>query len=144
MELEEDGKHGSVPHVNGCHLPLIISLATTLYNQIIEAKRLYLQKRDHFRGLSELFATKVPKWNKLDRNSRVTSRNKEVQCVYRFNQKKGNHLQPVEFIIGLMVIQFPPKWRCINFCSVVKLLAPLRRLRLVPVQRQQLPFSMRL
>ncbi|KAG5635469.1 hypothetical protein H0H81_011142, partial [Sphagnurus paluster] len=62
--------------------------ATTLENDVAYAKRLFLHKRAHFQGLSQLYADQVPTWDKMDRNSHVKGPDKEVRCVYRHDQQK--------------------------------------------------------
>lgn len=71
------------------------SLAASLYTDITNAKMLFVQKRDHFHGLSAIYANRVAIWNKDDRQRRFLNKRKEIECVYRHNPGKGwsSHLQ---------------------------------------------------
>jgi len=60
-----------------------------LFRNIGRTKQLFIQKQDAFKSLSNLYADQVPEWNMLDRGLRTVDSDKEVQCVYRQNQKKG-------------------------------------------------------
>jgi len=47
-------------------------------------------KREAFKGLTELYRNRVAAWNRADRKARVVTVDKEIECVYRQSQKKGN------------------------------------------------------
>ncbi|KAF8965358.1 hypothetical protein BDZ97DRAFT_1904028 [Flammula alnicola] len=64
------------------------NMMTTLYNEIIRAKVLADEKREAFKALCELYPGRIETWNNLDRERRVVSKGKEVECVYRHSQKK--------------------------------------------------------
>ena len=67
------------------------STAWTLSYELGTAKTLYIQKRDHFIGLSNLYAVQRVEWDKLDR---ITQRvGKETESVYRHSKSKGKFLQ---------------------------------------------------
>jgi len=68
--------------------------ATTLFNDITQAKELFIKKREAFKGLTELYRDRVEEWNRADRKARVVTADKEVECVYRQSQKKGNAPSP--------------------------------------------------
>lgn len=70
-----------------------VLLAATLYLNLKKAKLLLDQKRDAFITLSELYASKVSIWNKQDRDARKVDSDKEVVCVYRQSQKKGQFIK---------------------------------------------------
>ena len=65
-------------------------LATTLFNDITQAKELFIKKCEAFKGLTELYRDCVTEWNRADRKARLVTIDKEVECVYRQSQKKGN------------------------------------------------------
>lgn len=66
-----------------------VTLAATLYLNLQKSKTLFDQKRGAFMSLSELYASKVPLWNQADREMCKVGPDKEVICVYRQSQKKG-------------------------------------------------------
>jgi len=66
-------------------------IATTLFNDLMRAKKLFIEKRDAFKALLDVYRERVPIWNQKDRTLRIV-RNKEVQCVYRQNQAKSRFL----------------------------------------------------
>lgn len=51
-----------------------------------------MQKRDHFKGLCELYADKIDSWDTADRHARPVGQDKEVICVYRYNHQKGKRI----------------------------------------------------
>lgn len=57
-------------------------------NDIRKAKTLYTQKRDIMKGLTELYAEKVPLWHQADRQARTKKPGKEIECVYRQKPQK--------------------------------------------------------
>ena len=89
MELDENVQYGCVI-LNFDWTKLILSIASTLFRDIILAKNLFLEKHAIFKKLSAIYADDVPEWNQLDRESRVIPRDKEVRCVYRQYSKKGS------------------------------------------------------
>jgi len=70
---------------------LIRSTASTLFCDIILAKKLFLEKHAIFKKLSAIYADNVPEWNRLDHEARTIPKDKEVRCVYRQYSKKGSH-----------------------------------------------------
>lgn len=69
------------------------TLAATLYLNLQKSKLLFDQKLAAFISLSELYTMKVVIWNKENRDLRRIGANKEVICVYRQNQKKGQFVK---------------------------------------------------
>ncbi|KAJ7924289.1 hypothetical protein B0H13DRAFT_2315685 [Mycena leptocephala] len=63
------------------------SIASALADEILEAKKKYLEKRNHFIGLSMSFSDRVGKWREL---SRAPSKiGKEAISVYKHKTTKG-------------------------------------------------------
>ncbi|KAK1230695.1 hypothetical protein PQX77_006210 [Marasmius sp. AFHP31] len=64
----------------------VVATARQLLKELVEAKKKYIQKRDHFIGLCELYAHRVVEWNAVDRSPRVNPKNKrQVLSVYSHN-----------------------------------------------------------
>lgn len=89
--------------------PQMKSPASQLAQELATAKALFVQKRDHFKGLCELYANQIEGWDRADRNTRIVDRNKEVMCVYRYNQRKGESLQAIIISCVLTRLQFHRK-----------------------------------
>ncbi|KJA19668.1 hypothetical protein HYPSUDRAFT_204406 [Hypholoma sublateritium FD-334 SS-4] len=66
----------------------VANMANALMNDIRKAKTLYTQKRDIMKGLTELYAEKVPLWNQADRQAQTKKPGKEIECVYRQRPQK--------------------------------------------------------
>lgn len=65
-------------------------IARQLLKDLNDAKRQYVEKRDHFAGLCQLNDAKVLKWTAMDRSPHVDPRNKRtVVSVYSHNNEKG-------------------------------------------------------
>jgi hypothetical protein len=67
------------------------STGSTLARDLAAAKTLYIQLRDHFIGLSNLYAEQRVKWDHLDRTTRRVG--KETESVYRHSKSKGKYIQ---------------------------------------------------
>jgi hypothetical protein len=65
-------------------------IAITLANDLENAQRMYVQKREHFVGLSSLHAQRVPEWQAMDRSPR--KKGKETYSVYRHRTSKGKSM----------------------------------------------------
>ncbi|KAK1224256.1 hypothetical protein PQX77_012834, partial [Marasmius sp. AFHP31] len=64
----------------------LVGIASLLLRELVEAKKKYIQKRDHFIGLCEIYARRIVEWNTLDRSPRVNPHNKrQVLSVYSHN-----------------------------------------------------------
>jgi hypothetical protein len=64
-----------------------VAIASTLLHDLNLAKALYIQKRDHFRGLCILYAEQRDAWDQMDRKPR--QKGKETESVYRHCKSKG-------------------------------------------------------
>jgi hypothetical protein len=63
-------------------------LATTLANDLITARKLYIAKRDHFQRLSQMHPEQVGQWTLMDRRTSRVGKN-EARSVYKHNKTKG-------------------------------------------------------
>ncbi|KAJ7136196.1 hypothetical protein C8R46DRAFT_1322335 [Mycena filopes] len=72
--------HGDWNHKKTMNLP------ASLAEDIADAKRKYIEKRNHFIGLSVSFSDRVQKWNKMPRTS--TRQGKEAVSVYKHSTTK--------------------------------------------------------
>ncbi|KAJ7138606.1 hypothetical protein C8R46DRAFT_1321618, partial [Mycena filopes] len=72
--------HGDWNHKKTMNLP------ASLAEDIADAKQKYIEKRNHFIGLSVSFSDRVQKWNKMPRTS--TRQGKEAVSVYKHSTTK--------------------------------------------------------
>ncbi|KAJ8096384.1 hypothetical protein PM082_011546 [Marasmius tenuissimus] len=64
----------------------LVGIGLLLLRELVEAKKKYIQKRDHFIGLCEIYAHRLVEWNSLDRSPKVNPKNKrQVVSVYSHN-----------------------------------------------------------
>ncbi|TFK35116.1 hypothetical protein BDQ12DRAFT_726248 [Crucibulum laeve] len=76
-----------IDHHNDWNWKKTAIMSSTLYNDILNAKKLFIQKQAFFNGLSELYTDKVSVWTLEDWSCHVKN-GKEIECVYRHNQRK--------------------------------------------------------
>ncbi|KAK6980805.1 CxC2 domain-containing protein [Favolaschia claudopus] len=68
-------------------IPALHVQVSDLANEILEAKKKYIEKRNHFIGLSLSFRDRVPKWRTMSRTPSKVG--KEAISVYKHKSTKG-------------------------------------------------------
>ncbi|KAJ3964940.1 hypothetical protein EV361DRAFT_975265 [Lentinula raphanica] len=67
-----------------------VSMSRHLLKDLEEAKMHYAAKQDHYAGLCDLFETRIPVWNMLDRSPKIDPIHKKiVHSVYSHNNEKA-------------------------------------------------------
>ncbi|KAJ7652290.1 hypothetical protein B0H17DRAFT_1163665 [Mycena rosella] len=79
-------QHTMINHHGDWNYKKTMGMAVSLADDIQEARAKYIEKRNHFIGLSASFSDRVESWQKMPRQSSKSG--KEIPSVYRHNTTK--------------------------------------------------------
>jgi hypothetical protein len=66
---------------------MLNSVVSTLYQDLNHARLLFIQKREHFKALTELYSPRTIMWNKRSRETKITGSG-DIDSVYHYRRSK--------------------------------------------------------
>ncbi|KAL0060345.1 hypothetical protein AAF712_012850 [Marasmius tenuissimus] len=103
MSTDDPGRHHDaiIQNHGDWNWQKLVGIGLLLLRELVEAKKKYIQKHDHFIGLCEIYAHRLVEWNSLDRSPKVNPKNKR-QVVSVYSHNNNNKVPSLNTLVDYM------------------------------------------